>query len=505
MGKSQIKKGILLSYVSTAIEFAVSFIYTPILIRTLGQSEYGTYNYVVSVISYLTVFSSGFSSAYLRQYALGKSNGKNIEGINGKFAIIYGTIALLMLSIGSIVAFNSDSFFGGKVTESELNSISTLVWIVLFNLIITCLGSIFDGYILANEKFVIQKTLIIIKNILRPVIILSLVFNSPTSITLAVGTSMVNLGLIIANAIVSIYYLKMKFEFSYIRIHELFPIFRFTFYVMLSVAVDKINWSVDSFILGKTIGSTSIAIYSVGSTLNTHYQTLGEVVSNVFIPRVHKLVADGASRSIISDLFIKIGRIQYMLLLLICSGFILFGQQFILLWVGKGYEQSYLIALILMLPVTVPEIQKIGIEIQRALNLHKFRSVVYALIAIANILLSLILVRKYEAIGCAIGTAISLIVGNIVIMNVYYSYKIKLAVKHFFFEMAKISLSVSPAFICGVLIKQIWNCSSWISLILCAGLYCSIYCCLIYLIAMNKWEKSLVATTLLRIIRKEND
>lgn len=66
---SQLKLGVALSYVSMGLNMVVHLAYTPVMIRLLGQSEYGLYTLVGSVVSYLSLFSLGFTGAYLRFYS----------------------------------------------------------------------------------------------------------------------------------------------------------------------------------------------------------------------------------------------------------------------------------------------------------------------------------------------------------------------------------------------------------------------------------------------------
>lgn len=63
--------------------------------------------------------------------------------------------------------------------------------------------------------------------------------------------------------------------------------------------------------------------------------------------------------------------------------------------------------------------------------MHKFRSILYVIIACFNIGISIPLSNYYGGIGAAIGTAISLIIGNIIIMNIYYHYKVHLNIIKF--------------------------------------------------------------------------
>lgn len=81
----------------------------------------------------------------------------------------------------------------------------------------------------------------------------------------------------------------------------------------------------------------------------------------------------------ISDLFIKVGRVQWFIILLILCGFILFGQNFILLWAGSDYADAYWMTLLLFIPSAIPLIQSLGIVILQARNKMRFRSLSFCL------------------------------------------------------------------------------------------------------------------------------
>ena len=56
----QLKIGIVLSYLTLALSNIIALIYTPFMLRMLGQSEYGLYSLVASVVAYLTILDFGF-------------------------------------------------------------------------------------------------------------------------------------------------------------------------------------------------------------------------------------------------------------------------------------------------------------------------------------------------------------------------------------------------------------------------------------------------------------
>lgn len=104
----------------------------------------------------------------------------------------------------------------------------------------------------------------------------------------------------------------------------------------------------------------------------------------------------------------------------ILSGFIVFGKYFIRFWAGDGYGDAYTIALLFLVPLTIPLIQNLGITILQARNQMRFRSEVYVIIALISLGFQIPLAKYYGGIGCAMAIAGALTLGQIIVMNIYY-------------------------------------------------------------------------------------
>lgn len=204
----------------------------------------------------------------------------------------------------------------------------------------------------------------------------------------------------------------------------------------------------------------------------------------------------------LTELFTRVGRIQFIILALIFGGFCVVGRYFIEIWAGKNYRTAYIVALILIAPVTVPLIQNLGIEIQRAKNMHKFRSIVYFLIAIFNVIISIPLAKSYGEVGAALGTMITMTIGNIILMNWYYQAKIKLNIIYFWkniFELIPaVGISIVIAYICKkyIIVNNIG------SFLIVGIIYVTVYAVCMFSFGMNKYEKELVKKPIKRLLRK---
>lgn len=502
--KNQIKLGAILSYLSLFINNFLGLVYTPFLLSKLGQSEYGLYSLITQIIGYLTVLDLGFGNAIVVYTAKYRAKGEkeNEEKLHGMFIVIFCVIGIIATLIGLLLYFNVNRIFGATMTSDELSKAKVMMLILTFNLAITFPFSVFSSIVTAYERFVFAKVRTIIRNILMPIIMIPLLIMGYKSIAMVVVVTALNIYILASNTLYCFRKLNIKIKFGKFDMKLLKEIFAYSFFIFLSVIVDKINWSVDQFVLGAVAGTIAVSIYSVAAQFNNIYLSFSSAINGLLLPKVSKMVAKEESNEQISDLFIKTGRLQYLVMALVITGFVLFGKQFIVLWAGNEYVISYYVACILMIPVTIPLIQNVGISILQAKNLHKFRSVLYALIALANIAASIPLAKMWGGIGSAIGTAASLIIGNGIIINIYYMKRAKINIPKFWIQIIKMTLPIIPLVIATIFILKYVNLTNWIALAIGIGIYAVLYAVIAYIFIMNKYEKELLLKPMYKIKNK---
>ena len=161
----QIKVGAVLTYGQIILNNILSFIYTPLTIYYLGKQQYGLFSFVNAIISYISIMDMGFSSAVIRfnsQYIAEKDEKKQAE-VNGTFLIIYSVLAVLALVIGFIVYKNINLIWGNGFTENELVLIHKMLLVAVASLAISFPLNVFNGIIVAYEKFIFSKLLNLVK------------------------------------------------------------------------------------------------------------------------------------------------------------------------------------------------------------------------------------------------------------------------------------------------------------------------------------------------------
>ena len=422
---NQLKAGAALNYVSICSNMVVGLIYTPYMLRMLGQSEYGLYSLAASIIAYLTVLDLGFGNAIVRYTAKFRAEGKQREQeeMFGMFFVLYIGIGVVAMIAGSVLSLNVENLFARSMTETEVERTRIMLWLMTFNLAFTFPMSIWGSIMTAYERFVFQRLVSIIRSVLNPVVMVLLLVIGYKAVAMVVVTTLFNVVTLLINWWYCQNRLAIKIRFARFNWGFLKEVAIYSFWIFLNAIMDRIYWSTGQFVLGIYRGAVAIAVYAVAIQLQSMFMMFSTAISNVFLPRVTAMVAIENNEQEISNLFVRTGRLQYIIMAFILSAFIVFGKPFIQLWAGAGYEDAYYICLLFFIPLTIPLIQNLGITVLQARNQMKFRSLLYIVIALASLGLSILLAKSYGGYGCAFATSLALLIGQGLIMNIYYHRK----------------------------------------------------------------------------------
>lgn len=500
-GGNSVRAGAVLSYAVIGVQFLVAMLYTPTVLRLMGPSEFGLYSLVLSIVGYLTLISFGLGDAYIRFFARFSAvrDWDALRRLNGMFLMLFGVMGIVATVSGLLMILNVEAILGSQYSAAELETARILFAIMVANLALTFPLSLFSSFVIAHERFVFQKLLQIVGALAVPMVVVPVLMLGYQAVGMALAVSLVNFAISLRTAVYARVTLQMRFYFRGLNFSLLREVWVFSGFLFLNMLVNQINWNVDRFIIGRVLGAIPVAVYAVAAVFNLSYIGFSTAISNVFVPRIHRMISTPSSAQDVRDLFVRVGRIQFLVLGLVLTGFIFFGRAFIQLWAGGEYVESYAIAVVLMVPVTIPLIQNLGIEIQKARNLHQFRSWVYFAVALGNVVLSIPLTQRYGAIGAASATAIALVFGNVIVMNWYYSARVGLDVKLFWREISRVALGMIPAVLFGLAMVWTIELSSVASLGAFGSIYIVVYGLGIWALGMNGYEKELLLSFLRRL------
>lgn len=504
MKVNQLRAGVVMTYLNIGLGSLIPFIYTPIMLRLLGQSEYGLYSLANSVVGYLSLLSFGLGSTIVRYVAKYRAEGnkEQEEKVIGLFIVMYSLLAILVLAGGWIISCNVEPIFHRGLTDAEISKIAVLVRIMAFNTAISFPISVFGSIIMAHEKYIYRQAVNILSTIAAPCCNLIALYMGFGSIGLSLVTTVLQFAMLPLNAVYCFKVLRIRPRFRGLPIQLIKELLQFSAFIFLGSVVDMLFWATDKVILGMLASTAVVAVYNIGTSFNTMMTNISTAFSGVLTPKVTVMVTKDATPGQLTELFIRVGRLQYLIIALALSGFIVFGKQFIILWAGSDYENAYYMALVTLIPLAVPLIQNTGLSIVIAQNKHKFRSIVYLVIAVLNVISTYLAVPYWGGLGAAVCSGISYTIGQIIIMNIYYYKVTKLDIPAFWANIGK--MSIIPA---GMTIVGMWgnskiDLSSWGMLLVMILLYTAIYSAGMYFFVMNDYEKDVVRKPVYRVLGK---
>ena len=509
--KNQLKIGVLFSYFYMGVGFLVYFFLTPFILSKIGKIEYGLYSLLLSIINYLNLLEFGLNSAYIRYYLKFKSekNYNKIQKLNSTFLLIFSITGIIAVIFCLLFYLKPELILKQDLSIEQILKMKRMFFISLFMVLFSFINIIFNCYLIANERFIFQRGMQLLKIVVEPLIIILFLNFGHKILGIVYTKTFITVFFTLINIFYCIKKMKMKFSFKILEIKYIKEMLSFSSFIFLQMMTSEILWNIDKIILSKISGIEEVTVYSLATQINTYYISIGTIISSVFIPKINKLIfsleyTENEKNKLLTILMGKIGRIQFLVLSPILLTFILFGNKFITLWVGRDYLESYFITLLLIIPMTFPLIQSIGIEIERAKNRQKFMCIIGIVLAIFNLIISIPLAKLCGGTGSAIGTAINLVIGYIFIRNWYYEKKIGLNIKEFFKEIFKLFPALLLISIFGILILKFLKIINFIELLFSIIVFNIIYIIVMWLIGMNKFEKEIILKPIKSILYHSN-
>ena len=435
----------------------------------------------------------GMTSTYLRYFSRYKKQEKEkIFNLNGLFLVIFTGLGIISLAVGVVIAFNADWIFSSGLNSSETNLASHLFIILSINIFLLMPKTVFSVMALAYEKFVFINILNLAHSFFLPLLSVIVLFYGYRSIGMSFVVLVLTVFELIINYIYCRQYIKIGFDFRNLPFSILPDMFSFSIFIMLQGLMDQVNWQLEKILLATYKGSTSIAIYTIGVQINQLFMMLPAVFSGVVGPQIYQLIQRKSTKDI-NDLWIKISRYQFYVVYFIFLAFVLWGRKFIELWLGIEFLNVYYVSLLLMGPIIIHLCQSsVGSEVLRGYNKHKEWVTVTLFLSILGFFISIPFIKKYGAIGAAVGNAIvSTLVANIY-TNWYYYKKVNFEVKKFFLNIFRLVPYSAVALFWGILLNNNTYISCWGDFWKCILMYVCMYVFAVWVFGMNEEEKKIV-------------
>jgi O-antigen/teichoic acid export membrane protein len=405
--------GAITRYTLLAVNIAVGLFLMPYTVRHLGVSDYGLWMLVASLTYYFQLLDLGYGSGVVRQVteADARRDTDRVNRILSTFVGVYGAIgAAAAVGIAALILFVLPHFPG--IPAAQLRTAQWLLAIIGLRVVLGFPMSVFGAVTNARQRFALNNSVAIVLSVLNALV---------TYLVLSAGHGL--LPLVASTTALSLlgygaYAWTARRAFPPLRIrprlfdrHIVREVTTFSIYFFLIDIAVQIGFNLDNVVIGAAIGTTAVAVYAVTLRIADYQRQLCSQVNNLLFPVVVRFGSVGRTDAL-RDTLVEGTRIALVMVAGVTVCVIGFASPLVRAWMGPGFEES-------VPPLVVLAIAGVALVGQGPLGnvllgtgRHRLVAVVAFVEALANLALSLLLVRRFGILGVAIGTALPVLVAN---------------------------------------------------------------------------------------------
>ncbi|HEX5776373.1 MAG TPA: oligosaccharide flippase family protein, partial [Caulobacteraceae bacterium] len=407
------RMGALLGYALLVVSAGVAFFFTPFLIGQLGKVQYGLYAIVGSLAAYFMLLDLGLNDTVVR-YIVRYRREADEAGLANFMAImlgVYACIALALAAIGAGVYAALPQIFGAAMSPAEVDLLRQMFLIVLAGGALTIALNPFSGVLVAHERFVLVRGLDILLQLLSAAAAVAVLLAGFEAVGLVLATTVAALAAVLFKTAYALVRLGVKVRFTGIPPGLMREVAAYAAPIFVVVVVELIYWRLDNIIIGSMLGAAAVAVYAVAISFQKHFQRLAGAITRVMYPSIVHAIEGGISDADLTQLMVRISRAQAVVLLPVLVGMVVFGREFLNLWLGADFEAAYPIMLITMLPYALELIGSGRNMVLQVKGLYWIRAGMTRALSLLNVAVTVALIPYLGILGAAIGTGLGAALG----------------------------------------------------------------------------------------------
>lgn len=489
---NQRRVGVALGYANIVVKNLVNLVYTPMLLSFVGQTDYGVYQTSNSFVFSLSLLSFGFSQAYVRFYAQKRARGEDVRRLNGVYLVLYAVVSIAAFLLGLGFAASAGTLFSASFTPEEVELAQAVMSIMAGSIAVTLFSSVFDAYILAHEQFRFQQSRQLLTSLATPFFAYGLLYLGFGVVGVAVAQLTVNVVLLVLNAAFCLGRLKMRFDVRRFDTALFKAIAAFSAWIFANQVCDLVNQNVPNVLLGALAGASAVAVFAVSVQIRSVFYSLSTTMSNVFTPKINRIVAESDDNGELTRLMTRVGRYQMVLFCWVYGGFAILGQFFVREWAGEDFADAYWLVLAMTAPLVIPLTQNTGIEIQRAKNMHRPRSIAMLVGAAFNVAITLAASPIIGYWAPVVGYVACIVLCNGAFMNWYYQRRVGLDMLYFWRRNVPVLMAGVVATAACLAGTTFFPVNGWLLFFAWGGAYSAIFALVLWLAVLGKGERATV-------------
>jgi O-antigen/teichoic acid export membrane protein len=409
--------GTATKYVLLAVNVALGVVLMPFTVHHLGASEYGLWMLVASLTYYFQLLDLGYGNGLVRHVADADARG-DVQGVNdilSTFVVVYAGLGLLAaIGTAALIAFAVPRF--PHLSPADIARARILLGIMGVRIAVGFPMTVFGAVTTARQRFALNNSVAIAVALVNGITTYVVLASGHGLVTLVAATTAVGLGSYGAyawTARVAFPDLRLRvssFSRALVRDVTTFSVYLF----VIDIAV-QIGFNLDNIVIGAALGTSAVAVYAVTLRLADYQRQLCNQFNSFLFPLAVRFGADGRAEAL-ESMLVNGTRVALLMVTGVTICVIGFGRPLIVRWMGPAFEAGVIPLYVLALTGVVLVGQGPLGNILLATGRHRLVASVSLGEALANLALSVVLVRRFGMLGVAVGTALPVVIANLLIL-----------------------------------------------------------------------------------------
>jgi O-antigen/teichoic acid export membrane protein len=394
------------NYIGRIVELAAWFLLTPYILQQLQPSLYGLWVLVGTVVAYGALLEFGIAGAVTKYVAEYQAKGQLEEARNiiATSLALYSVLGLTVTLAGLALAPLFPRLFNVPAEFSR-----TAVWLVMLSGMSTglaILSASATSVLRGLQRFDVMNLLGIVTTLLSAGAIVTVLALGGGVIGLVSVRIAVNL-LMQIPAVWFIYRIAPELRFGLARPSRemLRAITSFSSSLFLIQIGGQLETKTDEIVVGGFLPVSAVTPYSLVRKLSALPQMLTEQFLSIILPLASELHADD-DQARLRSLYIISTRLTLGTFSAIGISLVVLAGPILTVWVGKEYADYAYLVFVLMLASFIDIPTWPAGSVLQGIARHRFLAILSLCSGIANLTLSLLLVRPLGLLGVALGTLI---------------------------------------------------------------------------------------------------
>lgn len=426
--RSSMQLNLCASWAAHGVTLLVGFFLMPYVLHTLGKGNYGTWIFISSVTSYTGLMYLGFGQAirkFVATYHAKQDWERLNQTVNVTLAVYLGMGCVALMTAGLLcwLAPHLHDWEARRLMEIRL-----VILVLGLNVACGMIGSVFGGVLLGIQRFDLERSIAIGSDMLRICLTLALLRFEWGLLTLAGIFLTVTVTENLMYVLLAFRNVKtLSLRTRYLKLAVLRESLGFSIFAFLGNVASQLINATDTIVIGLVLGADAIVPYYIAQRLCQFMQRPIEQIGDVCMPKAGELHARCDTAGLRGVAMQAMG-IAFLLAAGIFVGTACFGDALINTWVGDDYTESHRILLVLL----AAQVIALPLGVLRSILLGsghaRVPAVMYFAEAVANVILSLILIRPFGILGVALGTAIPIVAIELALLLPYGCKLLQIAV-----------------------------------------------------------------------------